>query len=140
MNKEDIAYCGLNCELCKRKFANIRQKIKILEEALEKVNIKEITKAIPFMRFKYQGYKKMISFFSEECPGCRNNGGNPFCGIRKCAIKKDYFTCAECDNLCKKFKILFKIHIDKEIQTNINQIKENGIDSFVNKFFISKIK
>jgi organic radical activating enzyme len=53
MNKEDIAYCGLNCELCKSKFAEIRQKINILEEAFEKVNIEEITKAIPFMKFKY---------------------------------------------------------------------------------------
>ncbi len=131
MNKEDIAYCGLDCELCKSKFADIRQKIKILDEAFEKVNMKEIAKAIPFMKFKYRGYKKLTAFFSEECPGCRNKGGNPFCGIRKCATKKGYFTCAECDDLCKKFNTLFKIHIDNEIQTNIKQIKENGIDSIV---------
>ena len=102
-----------------------------LEEVFETVNIKEITKVIPFMKLKYFGYKKLIAFFSEECPGCRNNGGNPFCSIRKCAIKKGYFTCAECDDLCKKFNTLFKIHIDNEIQTNIKEIKENGIDSFV---------
>ncbi len=131
MKKEDSAYCGLNCELCKSKFTDIRQKVSVLEEAFEKVNIKEITKAIPFMKSKYRGYKKLIAFFNEECPGCRNKGGNPFCGIRKCAIKRGYFTCAECDDLCKKFKMLFKIHSDNEIQTNIKQIKESGIDSFV---------
>ncbi len=131
MNKEDIAYCGLDCELCKSKFTDIREKTKILDEAFEKVNMKEIAKAIPFMKFKYWGYKKLTAFFSEECPGCRNKGGNPFCSIRKCAMKRDYFTCAECDDLCVKFKTLFKIHVDNEIQHNIKQIKENGIDSIV---------
>ena len=131
MNKEDIAYCGLDCELCKSKFADIRQKIRILDEAFEKVNMKEMAKAIPFMKFKYWGYKKLTAFFNKECSGCRNKGGNPFCGIRKCATKKDYFTCAECGDLCKKFKPLFKIHTDNEIQTNIKQIKANGMDSIV---------
>ena len=72
-----------------------------------------------------------MAFFSEECPGCRNKGGNPFCGIRKCATKRGYFTCAECEELCRKFKALFKIHVDDEIQTNIEHIRENGIDSLV---------
>ncbi len=131
MNKEDIAYCGLDCELCKSKFTDIREKINNLDEAFNNVNMKEIAKAIPFMKFKYRGYKKLTEFFSNECPGCRNKGGNPFCGIRKCATKRGYYTCAECDDLCKKFKKLFKIHVDNEIQTNIKQIKKNGIDSIV---------
>ncbi len=132
MDKKDIAYCGLDCELCKRKFADIREKITILDDAFENVNMREIAKAIPFMKFKYWGYKKLTAFFSEECPGCRNQGGNPFCGIRKCAVKRAYFTCAECDELCKKFNSLFKIHVDHEIQDNIQHIKEHGIDSLVN--------
>ena len=78
MDKEDIAYCGLDCELCKSKFADINQKIRILEEAFEKVNIKEIIKAIPFMKFKHRGYKNLIAFFSEECLGCRNKGAIHF--------------------------------------------------------------
>ena len=133
MEKEDIAYCGLDCKLCKSKFADIREKISSLDEAFEKVNMKEIAKAIPFMKFKYRGYKKLTNFFSQECPGCRHKGGNPFCGIRKCAIKKGYFTCAACDDFCKKFKTLFKIHLDNEIQTNIKQIKEHGIDAIVKR-------
>jgi len=133
MKKKDIAYCGLDCELCRNKFADIREKIKTLDEAFEKVNIEGVTKAIPFMSSKYRGYKKLSAFFSKECPGCRDKGGNPFCGIRKCATKKGYFTCAECEALCKKFNMLFKIHIDNEIQNNIEQIKTKGIDTFVNE-------
>ena len=40
MEKEDIAYCGLDCKLCKSKFADIREKISSLDEAFEKVNMK----------------------------------------------------------------------------------------------------
>ncbi len=131
MNKEDIAYCGLDCALCKRKFADIRQKIETLDEAFAGVNMEEIAKAIPFMKGKYRGYKKLTAFFSQECPGCRNKGGNPFCGIRKCASKRGYHTCAECEDLCKKFNALFRIHTDNEIQENIEQIRAEGIDAFV---------
>jgi hypothetical protein len=131
MVKEDIAYCGLDCKLCQSKFAEVRDNIKSLEESFEKVNMEEIAKAIPFMKFKYRGYKKLTAFFSEECPGCRNKGGNPFCGIRKCATKREYFTCAECDDCCSKFNTLFRIHNDNEIQINLEHIKESGIDSLV---------
>ncbi len=123
MNKEDIAFCGLDCALCRQKFANIREKIADLNESLETVNIEEVVKMIPFMQGKYKKYKKFTEFFSNICPGCRNKGGNPFCGIRKCASKKGYHTCAECDSLCGKFDALFKVHNDNEIQINIERIK-----------------
>ena len=131
MEKEDIAYCGLSCALCKSKFSDIREKLRILDEALENVNMQEIANSIPLMKYKYWGYKKVRDFFSEECPGCRDKGGNPFCGIRKCAVKRNYFTCAECGSLCKKFNSLFRVHVDNEIQNNIKQIKESGIESIV---------
>ena len=126
MDKEHIAYCGLDCEKCKRKFTDIRHKFKELNKAFEKVNIQEMVKVIPFMNSKYRGYKKMSDFFSHECPGCRDGGGNPFCGIRKCSSKRHYSTCAECNtSLCKKFKNLFKVHNDNEIQDSIKQIKDS---------------
>jgi hypothetical protein len=127
MDGQDISYCGLDCNLCKNRFADIREKIQTLETALELVNFKEIVKVIPFMGLNYFGYKNLTSFFKQECPGCRKNGGNPFCGIRKCAKKKGYTTCAECGSLCKKFNMLFKIHSDNEIQKNITHIKNNRI-------------
>ncbi len=129
-SKESMAYCGLNCAECQRRFADIRQKINDLNEAFEQVNVQEMVKMIPFMKGKYRGYKKFTTFFNEECPGCREKGGNPFCGIRKCATRKDYFTCAECESLCKKFDSLYKVHGDNEIQTSIEQIRSQGIDSF----------
>lgn len=117
--KEDFAYCGLNCATCKNNFADIRDKISELENAFDKVNIKEVVKVIPFMKLKYWGYRKLIEFFKNECPGCRNGGGNPFCSIRKCAKKKGYTTCVECkSDMCNKYKTILKVHKDNEIQNN----------------------
>lgn len=128
MEKSDFSYCGLNCATCKDKFATIRKKMKELDEAFEAVNIKEMAKAIPFMNSKYQDYRKMADFFNHECPGCRNNGGNPFCGIRKCSKKKGFTTCVECSSdICKKFKSLLRVHIDGEIQNNREVIKQMQI-------------
>ncbi len=124
MSKEDFSYCGLNCVACKERFANIRNKINDLEAAFEKVNLSAMVKVIPFMNSKYNGYKKLIAFFKNECPGCRSKGGNPFCGIRKCSKKKNYFSCVECSSdICSKFKPLLKIHSDNEIQNNRELIK-----------------
>lgn len=131
MDREHIAYCGLDCERCKARFGEIRGAIENLNAKFEEVNLEQMSKAIPFMRSKYRGYRKLTGFFSEECPGCRNGGGNPFCGIRKCASKRGFFTCAECDEFCGKFSKLFKIHTDNEIQTNIARIRADGIDSLV---------
>ncbi|MCD4651445.1 MAG: DUF3795 domain-containing protein [Candidatus Cloacimonetes bacterium] len=131
MEKESIAYCGLNCERCQHNFADIRDKANALVEAMNKVNFSEVAKVIPFMNSKYKNFMKIIKFLNSECPGCREGGGNPFCGIRKCAKKKEYFTCAECKQFCKRFNMLFRVHTDNEIQNNIEQIKKEGIDKFV---------
>ena len=125
MKKNDFGYCGLNCTTCKDRFTDIRSKIDALEEAFEKVNMKGMVKAIPFMNFRYKGYKKLIDFFKTECPGCKNNGGNPFCSIRKCSKKKNYSTCVECKtDMCSKYNTIMKVHIDNEIQNNRDIIKE----------------
>ena len=125
MERETFAYCGLNCAACQEKFADIRQKMEDLEAALEAVNIEEMAKAIPMMHAKYKKHRQFVDFFRQECPGCRNGGGNPFCGIRKCARKKGYLSCMECEtDLCGKFKTILKVHADKEIQNNREIIKK----------------
>ncbi|UYP46163.1 hypothetical protein NEF87_002448 [Candidatus Lokiarchaeum ossiferum] len=131
--KVDIAYCGLNCKDCKSKFQDIRETAQLLQEKMEAVNFAEMAKVIPFMKRKYKGYLKSMEFFKGECPGCRNKGGNPFCGIRKCATKRSYFTCAECDleYPCKKFNMLFRVHIDNEIQVSIENIRNVGINQHI---------
>ena len=125
MNQAELAYCGLNCAECQRRFAGVRRAMSDLDTAFEKVNMEQMARAIPLMNLNYRGYRKLVSFFSRECPGCRDKGGNPFCGIRRCAAKRNHRTCAECsDGLCGKFKTLFRIHSDGEIQHNTRQLRE----------------
>jgi len=128
MKKESIATCGLSCERCQRNFSDIKAKANELVAAMNGVNFPVIAKMIPFMNFKYKRFLKIIEFVNHECPGCRQGGGNPFCGIRKCATKRSYFTCAECEQICKRFDKLYAVHIDNEIQNNLEEIKADGID------------
>ncbi|MBU3914157.1 hypothetical protein KKA14_01350 [bacterium] len=68
MKKEDIAYCGLNCEVCKSNFADIRQKIKTLDEAFEKVNVVEMVKVIPYYEAQISRIQKIDCFFQRGMP------------------------------------------------------------------------
>ncbi len=78
-----MAYCGLNCENCKARFKDIQLKSKALVDALNAASFPEIVKMIPFMGFSYRGFNKILKFLNYDCPGCRNGGGNPFCGVWK---------------------------------------------------------
>ncbi len=135
MEKGDAAFCGLNCAVCKMRSKKIREKALELQEAMDEMNVKEMSKVIPFMHGKYKAHNKLMKFFTEsECPGCREEGGNPFCGIRKCARKKGYTTCAECETLCKRFNMLYRVHTDNEIQKNIAVIQKDGIEGLVRDY------
>ncbi|MFW6365292.1 MAG: DUF3795 domain-containing protein [Spirochaetota bacterium] len=132
MTREDIACCGLNCETCKDRFGRIRERAESLQQALDEAHFREVARVIPFMNAKYRGFTKVMDFFTgEKCPGCRAGGGNPFCGIRKCVRKKGYDSCAECETLCRRFNMLYRIHADNEIQTNIEMIRKSGYASYV---------
>ncbi|MBN2717551.1 MAG: DUF3795 domain-containing protein [Deltaproteobacteria bacterium] len=126
----EIAWCGLDCTACKGRMDVIRERVILLNEAFAAANIGEVAKEIPFMRLNYRGYTKITEFFSTPCKGCRQMGGNPFCSIRKCAQKQGYQTCAECDDLCKKFRPLLRIHADGEVQHNIEAIRKMGLEAF----------
>jgi len=124
VEQEEFSFCGLSCTACKSRFDTIRQKIAELDEAFDVVNMGEVAKAIPFMHGSYKGYRKMVAFSKNECPGCHQGGGNPFCGIRKCVRKKGYATCAECvKDMCGKFGMLLRVHRDGELQKNRELLK-----------------
>lgn len=119
MKSNDFAYCGLNCTSCQQKFTNIRLKLTELDDTFSKVNIASVVKQIPFMKGNYKGYRKLSNFFMHECLGCRQGGGNPYCSIRKCAIKKGYSSCVECEtDMCKRYKGILEVHDDNELQNN----------------------
>ena len=98
--KNNIAYCGLDCEKCEAYIATknndnaLRQKVAKLWSELNGVSITP----------------DMIN-----CEGCRADGvKTPFCEslcrIRQCGLEKKYNTCGDCAQLesCEKVGMIIK--------------------------------
>ena len=96
--KDNIAYCGLDCEQCEAYKATmnnddeLRQKVAKEWSEWNQVDIRP----------------EMIN-----CLGCRADGiKTPFCEslcqIRQCALGKEYRTCGDCGELesCKKITMI----------------------------------
>jgi hypothetical protein len=68
----------------------------------------------------------------KACPGCRQNGGPPFCGIRKCAKKKGHDICVYCpDYPCHRIETLAKGY--PTLVPDGNRIKEIGLDKWLDE-------
>ena len=69
---------------------------------------------------------------AEGCPGCRQNGGNPSCEIRRCAREKEIILCPLCsDYPCSKFNWLpTSKNYPMLVKDNL-YLKENGLDEWL---------
>lgn len=98
MDKDYIAYCGLNCATCEARIATINNDDVLREKvAKEWSNLNHVTIT-----------KEMIN-----CVGCKIDGvKTPFCEsmcpIRICAVNKKVDRCINCDefNSCDKIKMI----------------------------------
>lgn len=97
--KNNIAYCGLNCEACEARIATINNDDKLRDEVAKKWSAMNGVTITP----------EMIN-----CVGCRGNGvKTPYCEslcpIRQCAINKCE-TCGDCDKMetCEKVGMIIK--------------------------------
>ena len=63
---------------------------------------------------------------------CRNGGGNPFCAIRKCCIKKGYDGCWQCADFetCKKLDVMETPHAGACVK-NLKRLKKSGVEAFI---------
>ena len=92
--KNNIAYCGLDCEKCEAYIAT-------------KNNDDELRKIVAEKWSKFNNV--VIAPDMINCEGCRNDGiKTPFCEalcpIRLCALVKKVRTCGDCEKLeiCEK--------------------------------------
>jgi len=89
-----ITYCGLHCDLCSSR-GRLPKQAATLRETMRKEGWEEWGGSFP--RFKeFWQFLNDMSMPDKSCPGCRQGGGPPFCGIRKCARKKGLDLCIEC--------------------------------------------
>ena len=90
-----VTYCGLYCDLCAQ-----RERISRQASALRASMINE---SYEFWGPELSGFNEFWSFLTDlcdpdkACPGCRQDGGAPFCGIRKCARKRGVEICVFCE-------------------------------------------
>ena len=94
-----IATCGLNCATCDARIATMADDNEL--------------RAITAEKWRTEYNSPEITTEMINCTGCREPGVKlghcEMCDIRKCAISKDYSTCAVCDKL-ENCELTSKIH------------------------------
>ena len=134
-----IAYCGLYCGDCFARKGTIADLARDLRKELRQTRFDILAEGISevpmFKVFKdyqicYGVLGGMVKFRCKRA--CRENGGNPFCKIRKCCEKKNFKGCWECEEIrtCKKFNELNSTHGDAH-RKNIGLIKRKGYAGFL---------
>ncbi len=98
---KQVAFCGLCCNLC-----SSRNRIPKQAQALRATMHIE---GWDLWGKEFSGFEEFWRFLNkltkEACPGCRQGGGPPFCGIRKCAQKRKVAVCVFCSDWpCERIK------------------------------------
>jgi len=121
-----LAYCGLDCSRCFGYTKTISDAAKQLRRTMRAEKIKQVWPTIPFLG-DYDAFKKHLDALAGlRCRGCLEGGGNPFCKIRKCCLKRDYRSCAQCDEFesCEKLTFLEPGHQDEHLK-NLRKMKRS---------------
>ncbi len=123
-----VTYCGLYCGLCAQR-GRIPRRANALRESMAKEGYDQWGGELP-------GFNEFWSFLEslcdpdKACPGCRQGGGPPFCGIRKCARSREISICVDCEEYpCDRV-----LQIAKGYPTLIadgRRMKEMGTDAWI---------
>jgi len=123
-----VSYCGIYCDLCGLR-SRIPYQANILKESMVKDGFELWGKQL-------HGFEEFWQFLNalcnpdKVCHGCRQNGGPPFCSIRKCARKRKVDLCV----FCKFYPCKWILEIAKGYPLLIpdgKRIKEIGIDTWI---------
>ncbi len=96
-----VTYCGLYCGLCAER-GRIPRQASALKESMAKEGYEFWGKELP--RFtEFWDFLGGLCDPDQACPGCRQDGGPPFCAIRKCARERQIEICISCEEYpCKR--------------------------------------
>ena len=113
-----IAKCGYRCDLCPAYKTNLKSD----------ADKKKMCDAWA----KYCGSEIPPEAIS-VCEGCLEDGGDPGCTVRPCAIEKYLENCAHCEQFaCDKLKP--KINFVEENVKDLSNIPKEDYDSFIRPF------
>jgi hypothetical protein len=123
---EALGYCGARCLMCFAYKKTVSEAAKALRRELRAEKLKDSWKEFPFLA-DYASFKKSLDGLAMlRCTKmCRGGGGNPWCKIRRCAQKREFTGCWECDAAkdCKKLLPAYRPNLDK--------IRRGGLDRFL---------
>ena len=89
-----VTYCGLYCDLCSTR-GRVPKQASALKDTMTKEGWEYWGNSVPGFK-EFWKFLDGMSTSEKTCPGCRQGGGPPFCGIRKCARAKGLDLCIEC--------------------------------------------
>jgi hypothetical protein len=92
---ELVTYCGLYCGLCAQR-GRIPQQASMLRETMRREGYEYWGTEVP----GFDAFWQFLGTLCEpetSCPGCRQDGGPPFCTLRKCARERGLEVCVQCD-------------------------------------------
>lgn len=93
-NLKLVTYCGLYCDLCSSR-GRMPKQAEALRDTMRKEGWEYWGDSVPHFK-EFWKFLNNMSEPEKSCPGCRQGGGPPFCGIRKCARKRGFDLCIEC--------------------------------------------
>lgn len=111
--KENIAYCGLDCDKCDAYIATVKN-----DDALREKTA------------KYWSKLNGVTILPEQinCEGCRRQGVktvycDSLCPIRRCATEKGVVTCGNCDKLGECQTVAIVVANNEEALNNLKRNK-----------------
>ena len=135
-----IAYCGVYCPDCPSYTQEVADLAKDLRDYLRRQKFGKhatmLAKMPTFKAFKHydKGYELLGAMMKIRCKNksCRQGAWGPGCKIKKCARKKGFTGCWQCDTFetCKTLKMLEEGH-DAAHLKNLRKIKRIGPVAFI---------
>ena len=123
-----VTYCGLYCNLCSKR-RRIPRQASALRASMANEGYEFWGQELPGFN-EFWGFLTGLCDPDKACPGCRQGGGPPFCGIRKCARQRGVEICAFCEEYpCKRV-----LEIAKGYPTLIadgQRMREIGIEAWI---------
>ena len=123
-----VTYCGLYCGLCAER-CRIPQQARALRESMGKEGYEHWGTELPDFT-AFWAFLSGICDPDKACPGCRQDGGPPFCGIRKCARRRQIDVCAFCEDYpCHRIREIARGY--PMLLADGARMKETGIDAWI---------
>lgn len=124
MDNKYVAYRGLYCGHCYSR-THIVPTAKVLREQMRAQGFERFG---PYMK-DFEAFWRFMNTLidAEGCPGCRQEGGSPFCAVRTCAREKKLEACPLCsDYPCDKLSWLDTSEAYPMLKSDNQLMREKG--------------